>query len=154
DDPGPDMWHRMTTDHKGRGWLVWQGFRNGRSEILARCVDGDGWHKPIHVSHNKKFAKFVGNCWDPCISAEPTSDRVWIGWDEYQKNNYGVVVTKLEGGPDPAPMAAIAPEPCNLFQAHVSLACDKEGRLWAAWDESGPQWGKDTGFLFGGQFRK
>ena len=33
------------------------------------------------------------------------------------------------------------------FEAHVSLACDKQGRLWAAWNESGFNWGKDSGFL-------
>jgi hypothetical protein len=39
-------------------------------------------------------------------------------------------------------------EASPLFQAHLSLASDREGRLWAAWDESGPQWGKDAGFLY------
>jgi hypothetical protein len=47
-----------------------------------------------------------------------------------------------------------APEESPLFQANLALACDTGGRLWAAWDESGPQWGKDTGFLYGGQNRQ
>ena len=33
------------------------------------------------------------------------------------------------------------------FEAKVSLACDNANRLWAAWNESGLQWGKDTGVL-------
>src|SRR5260370_12747941 len=33
------------------------------------------------------------------------------------------------------------------FEAHVSLACDRQNRLWAAWNESGFEWGKDSGFL-------
>jgi hypothetical protein len=157
EDPGPDMWHRMTTDSKGRAWLVWQGFRNGRSHIFARCVDGDGWHKPIQVSGASRELQSEigdpGNAWDPCIAADPSGDRVWVGWDEYHKNTYQVAVAALENGPDPKHKEIMLPEACPLFQAHVSLACDKAGRLWAAWDESGPQWGKDTGFLFGGQLR-
>ncbi len=147
DDAGPDLWHRMTTDSKGRAWLVWQGFRKGRSHIFARCADGDKWHAPIQVSGAEMN---IGNAWDPCIAADPTGDRVWIGWDEYQKDNYHVVVTSLEGGPDPKRQPVMSLEATPLFQAHVSLACDKAGRLWAAWDESGPQWGKDTGYLYGG----
>lgn len=147
-DAGPDIWHRMTTDNRGRAWLVWQGFRNGQSDIFAMCADDKGWHAPIKVSESK------GNDWDPCITADPKEDRVWIGWDTYEQNNYRVVVTSLEGGPDPKQGKYLLPEACPLFQAHVSLACDKDGRLWAAWDESGPNWGKDTGFLFGGQYRQ
>ncbi len=153
DDPGPDIWQRMTTDNKGRAWLVWQGFRKGRSHIFARCADGDKWHQPILVSKDTEDASQLGNAWDPCIAADTVADRVWVGWDQYHKNTYQVHVTALEGGPSPKTTAILRPEASPLFQAHVSLAADKEGRLWAAWDESGPQWGKDTGFLFGGQHR-
>jgi hypothetical protein len=47
----------------------------------------------------------------------------------------------------------LTPEESPLFQANVSLACHPDGQLWVSWDESGPQWGKDTGFLYGGQDR-
>jgi hypothetical protein len=144
DDPGPDIWHRMTTDRRGRAWLVWQGFRGGQSDIFARCADADGWHEPIKVSVSP------GNDWDPCIAADPKEDRVWIGWDTYHVNTYRVCVRSLSGGPAGKLGDVSFPEESALFGAHVSLACDKAGRLWAAWDESGPQWGKDAGFLYGG----
>ena len=38
--------------------------------------------------------------------------------------------------------------PAPRFQAHATATSDRDGRLWVAWDESGPQWGKDTGFLY------
>src|SRR5262245_40445266 len=134
---------------RGRGWLVWQGLRDGRSRIFARCYDNDRWHPAIQVSGDEG-----GNCWDPCIAADPTGDRVWIGWDQYQRTTYNVVITALENGPDPKHKPFNLVEGSPNFQAHVSLACDKAGRVWTAWDESGPQWGKDTGFLFGGQNRQ
>src|SRR5262249_5517294 len=124
---------------------VWQGFRNGQSDIFARCADSDGWHETIQVSDGKT------NDWDPCIAADYKEDRVWIGWDTYDpvRANYGIRIRSLSGGPKPTLdtewRAALEP---NRFNAHVSLACDRAGRLWMAWDQSGAQWGKDTGFLY------
>jgi hypothetical protein len=146
DDPGPDLWQQMTTDSRGRVWLVWQGFREGQADVFARCADAAGWHEPVRVSTSP------GNDWQPCVAAEPRADRVWVGWDTYDRDRatYGVRVRSLSGGPQPKRGEVLTPEESPLFGAHVSLACDKAGRLWAAWDESGPQWGKDTGFLYGG----
>jgi hypothetical protein len=149
DRPGPDIWHRMTTDKHGRGWLVWQGFDGKRSAIFARCVDGDGWHEPIRVSQGGE-----SNNWDPAIAADTKEDRVWVGWDSYQGDNYAIHVRSISAGANGKLGEVLRPQDAPFFQAHVSLACDSSGRLWAAWDESGPQWGKDTGFLYGGGARE
>src|SRR5207248_2337818 len=114
DAPGPDIWHRMTTDRKGRAWLVWQGFRDGRSDIFARCADGDGWHDPVKVSTSK------ANDWDPCIAADSKEDRVWVGWDTYEGENYGIRIRSLSGGPQPELGKVMIPEEMPLFSAHVS----------------------------------
>ena len=147
DSPGPDFWQRMITDAKDRAWVVWQGFRDGQSDIFARCADADGWHQAIKVSDSP------GNDWQPCLAADPKTDRVWVGWDSYDRTNYAVRVRSLSEGLEAKTGKILTPEKTPLFQAHVSLCCDLKGRLWAAWDESGPQWGKDTGFLYGGQDR-
>jgi hypothetical protein len=150
DAPGPDLGHRMTADQSGRVWLVWQGFRGKQSSIFARYADGAGWHDPVQVSDGK------GNAWDPCVTADTVADRVWIGWDEYDREralNYQVRVRDLSAKPFLLVGGVTVPENSPLFGAHVSLACDPDGRLWAAWDVSGPQWGKDTGFLYGGGSR-
>jgi hypothetical protein len=136
---GPNLWHRMTTDQKGRAWVVWQAFRDGASQILARCADEDGWHDTIVVSAGQ------GNRWDPAIAADSKQDRVWIAWDSYESGNYNVQVCSLTGGPKPERGTVLTPAPSANFQAHADLAVDRDGRLWMAWDESGPQWGKDTG---------
>jgi hypothetical protein len=138
---GPDIWHRMTTDRRGRAWLVWQSFLNGHSEILARCADAEGWHDVVQVATGQ------ANNWDPTIEADAREDRVWVGWDSYEGGSYGVRIRSLTGGPKPVLRDVLTPEESPLFGAHVSLAADRDGRLWAAWDESGPQWGKDYGFL-------
>jgi hypothetical protein len=142
DAHGPNIWHQMTIDSKGRGWLVWQGFRGGHFDILARCVDAAGWHEPIPVSSGE------ANHWDPVVAADPKEDRVWVGWDTYESGNYQVQVRSLSGGPDSALGKILTPDASDRFSAHLSLACDGAGRLFAAWNESGPEWGKDTGFLY------
>ncbi len=150
-DPGPDFWHRMTTDSRGRAWLVWQGFRNGQSDIFVTSVLNNKWQEPKLISNSKK------NDWNPCVAADPTSDRIWIGWDAYQGSDYDVCFRSLSKGLTGKlddihyPGKEIGSQ---RFRAHISLACDGKGRLWAAWDEAGPQWGKDTGFLYGGQKRQ
>lgn len=142
DAPGPDIWHQMTTDSRGRAWLVWQGFRGGRFDILARCVDSAGWHEPIRVSSGQ------ANNWDPVVAGDPRQDRVWVGWDTYESGNYQVQVRSLSGGPEPGLGKILTPDASDRFSAHLSLACDRAGRLFAAWNESGQEWGKDTGFLY------
>jgi hypothetical protein len=149
---GPNLLHRMTTDSEGRAWLVWQSFQNGRSRISANVAKGDNWLGAFPVSAG---APEGFNCWDPVVTAEPASGRVWIGWDEYAEDNYRVRVASVSTGKDDKATVGpvLAPEVTPLFQAHISLACDQQGRLWAAWDEAGPQWGKDIGFLYGGDKR-
>lgn len=144
---GPHLWHRMTTDNKGRAWLVWQGFDKGLSAIYYSFNEGGRW------SGEGILGRAERNFWDATVVADPKADRVWLGWDEYSGDNYRVGIRALSAAERIIP-EVLAPESSPLFQAHVSLAFDKDGRLWAAWDESGPQWGKDTGFLYGGQHRQ
>ena len=61
-----------------------------------------------------------------------------------RQGNYDVMMRAWAGGKW-GPVTAVADTP--LFEAHVSLACDRQGRLWAVWNESGFNWGKDSGFL-------
>jgi hypothetical protein len=142
DAPGPDIWHVMTTDQRGRAWLVWQSFRDGQADIFARCADSDGWHEPVRVSTS------AANDWNPAVAPDPKEDRIWVGWDTYDTGSYGVRVRAVSGGPKPQLGDVLTPEESPVFGAHLSLACDRAGRLWAAWDESGQQWGKDDGFLY------
>jgi len=95
DAPGPDIWHRMTTDQRGRAWLVWQGARDGKFAIFARCAEGVRWKPAIQVSDSK------ADCWNPVVCHDYKEDRVWVAWDSYESKAYNIVVTSLSGGPDP-----------------------------------------------------
>jgi len=136
-DPQPDIYHQLATDSNGNLWLVWQGFRNGKSDIFARRYDGSAWSAPEKVSSSP------ANDWEPAIATDGAG-KVYVAWDTYDKGNYDVMLRSYSGGKWGDGIAVAA---TPRFEAHVSLACDKQGRLWAAWNESGFNWGKDSGFL-------
>ncbi|GBD36376.1 hypothetical protein HRbin36_01499 [bacterium HR36] len=145
---GPHFWHRMCADGRGRVWLVWQGFQNGQSDIWVRCAIGRQWSPPHKVSTSE------ANDWDPAVVADTKTDRVWIAWDSYAPGYYAIRVrpasfseehSRIVFGADEG--EALGQKP-GWFQAHASLACDNEGRVWLAWDEGTPNWGKDYGLLF------
>ncbi|MGH9719276.1 MAG: hypothetical protein ACRD8O_03630 [Bryobacteraceae bacterium] len=136
-DPQPDIYHQLATDSRGNLWLVWQGFRSGKSDVFARRNDGNAWSAAERVS------TAAANDWEPAIAAD-SAGKVYVAWDTYDKGNYDVMARSWSDGKW-AEVIPVAATP--RFEAHVSIACDKSGRLWAAWNESGFQWGKDSGFL-------
>ena len=135
--PQPDMEHQLASDGAGNLWVVWQGFRDGKSSIFARRYDGSSW------SPEEKVSTSPANDWQPAIAADG-SGAVYVAWDSYDKGDYDVLMRRWSGGKW-GEVVAVADTP--KFEAHVSLACDAQDRLWAAWNESGFQWGKDSGFL-------
>ena len=136
-DLQPDVFHNLATDSNGNLWLVWQGFRGGKSDVFARRYDGSAWSPAERVSTSP------ANDWEPAVAADG-SGHVYAAWDTYDRGNYDVVMRRFAGGRWSEPIV-VASTP--KYEAHVSLACDAQDRLWAAWNESGLQWGKDTGFL-------
>jgi hypothetical protein len=135
--PQPDVYQALERDSRGNLWLVWQGFRSGNSDIFARRYDGSAW------SAEQRVSETVANDWEPALAAD-SKGAVYVAWDTYDQGQYDVVMRRFEGGQwSPASVIAGTPK----FEAHVTLACDSKDRLWAAWNETGTQWGKDTGFL-------
>ena len=135
--PQPDIHHALAHDSAGNLWLVWQGFREGQSDIFVRRHDGNAWSQPEQLSASP------ANDWSPAIAAD-SNGSVHVAWDTYDKGNYDVVMRTFANS-QWAAQTGIATS--LKFEAKVVLACDREDRLWAAWNESGLQWGKDTGVL-------
>lgn len=135
--PGPDAFHNLASDSAGNLWLVWQSFRAGANDIYARRYDGESWSAEERVSNSP------ANDWEPVIAAG-LNGEVHIAWDTYDKGDYDVLLRTWDGSGWSAVRAIAA---TKLYEAHVSLAVDASNRLWAAYNESGMNWGKDTGFL-------
>ena len=133
----PDIHHVMEADSEGSVWLVWQGFREGRSHIFARRWNGQDWSPETPVSSSPE------DDWNPAIAAD-SKGGVYVAWETYEKNDYDIRMRKYEGG-HWGEVVTVADT--LRYEAYPSLTCDDEDRLWVAWNESGLQWGKDTGFL-------
>ena len=117
-------------------WVVWQGFRDGQSDILARRHDGENWSAEQRVSTSG------ANDWEPAIATD-SQGQVYVAWDTYDKGNYDILTRRHDG----AAWEAVRPlADTPRFEAHVTITCDADDRLWATWSESGTQWGKDDGF--------
>ena len=136
--PQPDVFPDIAVATDGTLWLVWQGFRDGQADIFARRHVGGEWGSALRVSTSD------ANDWEPAVAAGRNGE-IYIAWDSYAAGNYDVMLRTWNGDRWSAGVEPIANSP--LYEAHVSLAVDPQNRLWAAWNESGLNWGKDTGFL-------
>ena len=136
--PGTDHSAVTATDAAGRIWVAWQAARDNRFCIVERHqIAGGGWSPERVVSTQ------TGNCWAPAITS--TKDRIAIAWDTYDKGDYDVWVREFAtaGAARDARPVANTPD----YEARPALTYDLQGRLWIAWERSGPTWGKDWGAL-------
>jgi hypothetical protein len=140
-NPGTDLNPVAATDSAGRVWVAWQGFRNNNLEVLAAVQNGDTFSPETIVSFSP------ASDWDPAIAASPAGD-VAVAWDTFDKGDYDVWFRRLRlpanaGDPQMDPPVAIAAT--ENYEAHASIAFDARNRLWAAYEISGPRWGKNFG---------
>jgi hypothetical protein len=134
--PGADFHVVAATDAAGTVWLAWQAWRNNNFDILlAAPVEGHPWKEPRTISRS------TANDWTPAIAAD-SRGGVYVAWDSYDKGNYDVLLFALDKEGTSA-VRAVAQSP--RFEARPHLVCDKQNRLWIAYEEGDEQWGKDYG---------
>ncbi|HID75585.1 MAG TPA: hypothetical protein EYP56_06260 [Planctomycetaceae bacterium] len=131
--PQSDFQARMVGDGREAVTLVWQSFRQGQSDILARRFQGGRWGPELRVSPSE------ANDWQPDIAVD-TDGTAWISWDSYHSGNYDVFLRRLDQS-GLGPVIRVTSEPTAQF--HSTVAVDRHGRVWVAWDDGGPNWGKD-----------
>lgn len=135
-----NLHHRLATDAAGTLWLVWTALDAGFSQIHVRRFDGETWTPEEQLSTGPAAE---GNNWWPAIAAGPRGG-VAVAWDGYAAGSYDIYFRLWRDGrwtPVERPAASAR------FEAHPTVAIDSEMRVWLAWNESGEDWGKDTGFL-------
>jgi hypothetical protein len=80
------------------------------------------------------------SAWMPDAAGD-SSGNLYIAWDSYRTGNYDIFLRKVSADGSMEPIQQVTHS--GKFQAHASLAVDRAGRVWLAWDESGDNWGKD-----------
>lgn len=126
--PGTDFHVVAATDSQGEVWLAWQGWRGGNYDVLALAP---GQTEPRTVSNSG------AHDWSPAIAADRLGN-VYVVWDTYDPGNYDVRLRNLKGD---GPVLEVARSP--RFEARASVACDEAGRVWVAYEQGDPNWGKD-----------
>lgn len=127
------------TDAAGRVWVAWQGADTTFFRIYRARQNETGFGKPSVVSEGAKR-----NCWSPAIATTAADGgKVAIAWDGYEKGDYDVFVREYGADGEGGPVKPAANTPG--YESRASVAYDGSGRLWIAWEQSGPKWGKDWG---------
>jgi len=124
----PNAFHKMI----GGSHLIWTGYDNGRSHVYWSKLNGDTWSEAREVSGI--------SAWMPDAALD-SKGNLWIGYDSYRTGNYDVFVRRVSADGTLGEEMQVTRSP--RFQAHASIAVDKQDRVWVAWDESGSNWGKD-----------
>ncbi|MEO7155925.1 MAG: hypothetical protein ABI039_00100 [Vicinamibacterales bacterium] len=136
--PGADFMPAAVTDSSGNVWVTWVGARDKAFNVYAAHLEGETFSKP------RRMTESSGNEWEPSIATD-TNGNVAIAWDTYEKGDYDVYLSRRGSSGDFEKPQAVAAS--LAFEVRPSLAYDKDGKLWIAWEVSGDQWGKDFGAL-------
>jgi hypothetical protein len=137
-DPQSDINPRIASDGNGRIAVVWQGFRNGQSDVFLKTLDGERWGSDVRVSQH------ATNEWEPALAFDRTGN-IWIAYDSYRAGNYDVFLTKVSSGTSRGDEIAVSASP--RFEARATVAVDTANRVWVAWEEGLAGWGKDQGYV-------
>ena len=134
----PDINPRLTADSRGRLAVVWQGFRNGHSNIYLKTYAREsGWSEAVQVTGRP------ANDWEPAVAFD-SQGTAWVAYDSYANGNYDVFLSGVRDGAVTVPEMAVAAT--GRYEAKATLAVDRADRVWVAWEAGGANWGKDTGF--------
>jgi hypothetical protein len=140
-DPLPDINPRVTSDGKGRFAVVWQGFRGRNSSIFLKTFDGN-WANAVRLTSTP------ANDWEPSVAFDGRGS-VWVAYDSYRNGNYDVFLREVRGGEAQGKELEVAVT--ARMEARATVAVDTTDRVWVAWEEGAPNWGKDQGYILRGR---
>ncbi len=141
---GNNLFHQAVADAAGNLYVVWQGWRGGRSNIYFRSKVAGRWTREIEISDRLRDAR--ANDWDASVAVDK-SGTAWVAWDGYATGSYNVYLRSVRNGVAGPVLKATS---SSRYHAHPSVAIDNQDRVWIAYEEAPSNWGKDVGFLFHG----
>lgn len=134
DGPGPNTFPRMATGPNGLTALVWQSGAGGHTDVALQWRREGKWTEPVHVTGHP------ASDWEPAVAIDSRGETA-VAWDSYRHGNYDIFLRRYSANGGVGPVERITASPD--FEAHVSIVFDPRDRLWMAWDNGGPNWGKD-----------
>lgn len=141
---GADINAVATTSRSGVVWIAWQQWDGNHFSIRVQALDKSGG-----TAHHPAIDAGGGNEWNPAIAAD-SKGGIYIAFDAYTSGNYNTYLWMLEEKTFPTgKIIPIATSP--RFEARPSIAVDKQDRVWIAYEDADPNWGKDYGTRWEGR---
>lgn len=134
-DPKPDINLHVTTDAQHNIHVVWQGHSENSGDVMYCRYDGTEWSQPLTVTSGS------ASDWYPQVAVDKRG-VAWIAFDSYRNGDYDVFLTSVTDG-KPGEVHTVAAS--KFYEAHATVACTPDGRVWVAWEQGGFNWGKDQG---------
>jgi hypothetical protein len=135
---GTDTDAVLATAPDGKVWMAWQSFSDGQADILLAPVD--------EPSASVRISESPANEWSPALAIDK-SGRIHVAYDTYQAGNYDIMLRSRSREGTLTSVQSVTSSP--RFEARPSVAADSQGRVWVAYEERTPDWGKDFGALDG-----
>ena len=135
DNPKPDINLHVTTDAQRNIHVVWQAHPENSGDVMYCRFDGSSWSKPLAVTSGPE------SDWYPQVAVDKQG-VAWIAFDSYRNGDYDVFLTSVNNG-KLGEVYTIAAS--KFYEAHASVACTPDNRVWVAWEQGGFNWGKDQG---------
>jgi hypothetical protein len=134
--PEGDFNHAVGQGADGSIHVVWQGFRDGQSDIFHMALTDGTWSQERLISASDR------NDWTPAVAVDRRG-RAHIAWDSYDAGNYDVLMRTIDAAGGLSPVRTVADSP--RFEARPSVAVDALDRTWVAFEVGEVNWGKDQG---------
>ena len=123
--PHPSFNQEVVRHDDGSLECCWQGYRDGRFGIFARRQRKGGFGETRLISSESDR-----NVWDPAIAADGKG-TVAHAWTTYGEEGYQTSLLVRRKGEGPHRETLRAP---GSYSLHPSLAFDRDGSLWCAYD--------------------
>ncbi|MHB0999211.1 MAG: DUF3604 domain-containing protein [Armatimonadota bacterium] len=134
--PGKPAYPTMAVSSDGSVWLTWEAWSKGKMKVCLSRFNGESWSRTIIAAGEERGA------YDPSIACD-SKGRAWIAWsgndaDRHRNIYLAAYDAGMEcvDGPIDITQGDCLEGICAL-NSHPSVACDREGRVWVAWEHDG-----------------
>jgi len=106
-------------------FVVWSAKRNGNWQIVGRMIKDGNPQEELVISDGK------GINWRPALTAD-NNGNIWIVWERKIEKNFEIVARVMTNG-KLSELTKVSNK-SNLDNCRPAIVCDKEGKMWVAYD--------------------
>ncbi|MCS6859374.1 MAG: hypothetical protein NZT92_03520 [Abditibacteriales bacterium] len=143
-DGGADI-NPVANTVRGRVLVAWQAWRRDNFDIWRMALPAED-----KEPRGGFFVANASNQWYPSIAVD-SKGRVYVACDTYEAGNYDVGLFVERSGFSFGPLTARPIATSPRYEARPSIVVDKQDRLWIAYEDADPNWGKDYGSRWEGK---